>query len=68
MVKVDLMDPSCEPTDAELEELMRVTHVGAMRKYDETMAAFRDNLSNMIRDAVTDVSHHKYLYDDVPSH
>ena len=43
--RVDLLDPPVEPTDEELDLLMK--HVGrnAKRKWDKTYKAFKDDLS-----------------------
>lgn len=49
--RVDLMDLSVEPTDEELELLMK--HVGrnAVRKWNKTYKTFKDELSRSMANA-----------------
>jgi len=47
----NLMDPTYEPSDRALAKLMRDTHEQAMAKREATLAAFRANLAEQIRQA-----------------
>jgi len=47
----NLMDPAFEPSDRALAKLMRDTHAQAMAKREATLAAFRADLAEQIRQA-----------------